>query len=109
MKNFYIGIFGWLYFYWKEIFYFVDFFYKKRLEFYLKYFFIFEVNFLFYYLLQEKIIINWYNFILEGFIFFVKVLWIIIYLKRLFDVDEEWENFKKRIDLFKEKFGFIFL
>ncbi|WAM36361.1 DUF72 domain-containing protein [Caldicellulosiruptor acetigenus] len=108
-KKLYIGTSGWSYSHWKEIFYPVDLPYEKRLEFYSKHFATSEVNSSFYHLPQEKTIINWYNSTPEGFIFSVKASRIITHLKRLSDVDEEWENFIKRIDLLKEKLGPILL
>lgn len=108
-KKLYIGTSGWVYSHWKEIFYPATLPYEKRLEFYSKHFATSEVNSSFYHLPQEKTIINWYNSTPEGFIFSIKAPRSITHLKRLSAVDEEWEKFKNRIDLLKEKLGPILL
>jgi len=108
-KKLYIGTSGWSYSHWKEIFYPATLPYEKRLEFYSKHFVTSEVNSSFYHLPQEKTIINWYSCTPEGFIFSVKAPRSITHLKRLSAADEEWEKFKNRIDLLKEKLGPILL
>lgn len=105
----YIGTSGWSYSHWKEIFYPVDLPYEKMLEFYSKHFATSEVNSSFYHLPQEKTIIKWYNSTPEDFTFSVKAPRSITHLKRLSEVDEEWEKFKSRINLLKEKLGPILL
>ncbi|WP_241243518.1 DUF72 domain-containing protein [Caldicellulosiruptor changbaiensis] len=108
-KKLFIGTSGWSYSHWKEIFYPATLPYEKRLEFYSKHFATSEVNSSFYHLPQEKTIINWYDCTPEGFIFSIKAPRSITHLKRLSAVDEEWEKFKNRIDLLKEKLGPILL
>ncbi|WAM33784.1 DUF72 domain-containing protein [Caldicellulosiruptor morganii] len=109
LNKLYIGTSGWAYSHWKEIFYPASLPHEKRLEFYSKHFVTCEVNSSFYHLPQQKTIINWYNSTPEGFVFSVKAPRSITHLKRLFEVDDEWEKFKSRIELLKEKLGPILL
>lgn len=107
--KFYIGTSGWSYSHWREVFYPPSLPSAKMLEFYSKSFITSEVNSSFYHMPQEKTITNWYNSTPQGFIFSVKAPRSITHLKRLSEVDEEWEKFKNRISLLKEKLGPILL
>lgn len=108
-KKLYIGTSGWAYSHWKEIFYPSNLPYEERLSFYSKHFLTAEVNSSFYHLPQEKTLMKWYTSTPEGFIFSVKASRHITHLKKLCDVEEAWNNFKKRIDLLKDKLGPILL
>lgn len=103
----YIGTSGWNYPMWSGILYPEDVFSKDYLKFYSQHFNTVEINTSFYHFPRITTYKNWYGCVPEGFVFSVKVHRSITHIKKLIDVETEWEKFIEGAKVLREKLGVV--
>jgi len=103
----FIGTSGWNYFSWQEIFYPPGLPSKQYLNFYSQFFNTVEINSSFYHFPLIKTYQNWYSQTPQNFIFSVKLHRSITHIKRMVDMQKEWEKFIDGVSNLAEKLGII--
>jgi len=101
----FIGTSGWVYSHWEDIFYPKGLDSKEKLKYFSRYFKTAEINYSFYHLPRPQTYKSWYNLTVPNFIFSVKVSRFITHIKRLKEVEKEWQVFLERAFILKEKLG----
>ena len=109
MKKLFIGVSGWAYSHWEDIFYPKNLSPEGRLKYFSHYFKTVEINYSFYHLPEPAVYKNWYSQTPGNFLFAVKASRFITHIKRLKGVREPWANFLKNALNLKEKLGPILL
>ncbi len=109
MARFLIGTSGWSYTSWRGIFYPAQLAHAKWLSYYSENFDTAEVNYSFYHLPRQTTYDNWYRQTPPSFVFALKASRFITHIKRLDDVEDNWNTFLERASTLKEKLGPILL
>jgi len=101
----YIGTSGWVYSHWNGIFYPENLSSKEKLQYFARHFKTTEINYSFYHLPSPATYQKWYLQTPKDFLFAVKVSKTITHIKRLKNIEKDWQNFIKNTLFLKEKLG----
>jgi len=102
MAKLYIGTSGWDYKHWDNVFYPTH---KNKLEYFSQQFKTVEINYSFYHLPSPATYQNWYEQTPKDFLFALKASRFITHIKRIKNVDKEWQGFMENALSLKEKLG----
>ena len=102
MAKLYIGTSGWDYKHWDNVFYPAG---KNKLEYFSRQFKTVEINYSFYHLPSPATYQNWYQRTPEGFLFALKASRFITHIKRIKNVNDDWQRFLGNALNLKEKLG----
>jgi uncharacterized protein YecE (DUF72 family) len=105
----FIGTSGWTYPHWEGKFYPKKLKSRERLAYFAKYFNTVEINYSFYQLPSFQFYKNWHDQTPADFIFSLKVSRYITHIKKLKNVEKEWQLFLERAFYLKKKLGTFLL